>query len=114
MLFRPESLEPEPGRWKSDQHTVRTTLPTDPELPAQDSDVMPTSPMMPAPQGSAPQAQSAPEPAPAARGMPGWVVALLVLVLLAAVGGGLFAYFQGMLPWSPPEAVPPTAPSGRP
>jgi serine/threonine-protein kinase len=110
MLFRPEMLEPEAGRW-NDQHTVRTAVPTtDPDLRAQDSDVMPTSPMMPAPQVSEP----AREPAPAARGMPGWVVVLLVLVLLAAVGGGLFAYFQGMLPWPPPEAVSPTAPSGRP
>ena len=113
MLFRPESMAPEPGRW-NDQHTVRTTVPTDPDLRAQDSDVMPTSPMMPAPQGSAQAPEAAPEPAPAARGMPGWVVALLVVVLLAAVGGGLFAYSQGLLPWPPSEALPPTAPSGRP
>jgi hypothetical protein len=112
MLFRPESMEPEPGRW-NDQHTVRTTVPTDPDL-RQDSDVMPTSPMMPAPEGSAPEPEAAPEPAPSARGMPAWVLILLGLVLLAAVGGGLFAYFQGMLPWLPPEAIPPTAPSGRP
>jgi serine/threonine-protein kinase len=113
MLFRPESMEPETGRW-GDQHTVRTAVPTAPDLSGHDADVMPTSPMLPATHASEPAPESAPEPAPAARGMPGWGLVLLVLALLAAVGGGLFAYSQGVLPWHPPEAVPPTAPSGRP